>query len=153
MRAPISWSPFLKSESFALGFPLRRFYFRLGSLGAICPHKWHSCSYTSVFPRIYHMNISDKGNVCIDILKTNWSPALSIFKVVLSLSSLLTDPNPCTSSLYILSRVLFTPHRLTADPLGTKSSRLPLFVDTHRLFIRARSPVHCDRVPSETIHT
>ncbi|KAH9975296.1 ubiquitin-conjugating enzyme/RWD-like protein, partial [Lactifluus volemus] len=47
--------------------------------------------------RIYHMNISEKGNVCIDILKNNWSPALSIFKVVLSLSSLLTDPNPCTS--------------------------------------------------------
>ncbi|KAH9061153.1 ubiquitin-conjugating enzyme/RWD-like protein [Lactarius vividus] len=44
--------------------------------------------------RIYHMNISEKGNVCIDILKNNWSPALSIFKVVLSLSSLLTDPNP-----------------------------------------------------------
>jgi len=41
------------------------------------------------------MNISEKGNVCIDILKNNWSPALSIFKVVLSLSSLLTDPNPC----------------------------------------------------------
>jgi len=40
------------------------------------------------------MNISDKGNVCIDILKNNWSPALSVFKVVLSLSSLLTDPNP-----------------------------------------------------------
>ncbi|KAI0056014.1 hypothetical protein BV25DRAFT_1921339 [Artomyces pyxidatus] len=44
--------------------------------------------------RIYHMNISDRGNVCIDILKHNWSPALSVFKVILSLSSLLTDPNP-----------------------------------------------------------
>ncbi|OAX41854.1 hypothetical protein K503DRAFT_863565 [Rhizopogon vinicolor AM-OR11-026] len=44
--------------------------------------------------RIYHMNISDKGNICIDILKQNWSPALSLFKVMLSLSSLLTDPNP-----------------------------------------------------------
>jgi hypothetical protein len=44
--------------------------------------------------RIYHMNISDRGNVCIDILKYNWSPALSLFKVILSLSSLLTDPNP-----------------------------------------------------------
>ncbi|KAI0036372.1 ubiquitin-conjugating enzyme/RWD-like protein, partial [Vararia minispora EC-137] len=44
--------------------------------------------------RIYHMNISERGNVCIDILKHNWSPALSVFKVVLSLSSLLTDPNP-----------------------------------------------------------
>ncbi|KAK2462778.1 hypothetical protein APHAL10511_005169 [Amanita phalloides] len=44
--------------------------------------------------RIYHMNISDQGNICIDILKNNWSPALSLFKVMLSLSSLLTDPNP-----------------------------------------------------------
>ncbi|KAI0794845.1 ubiquitin-conjugating enzyme/RWD-like protein [Abortiporus biennis] len=44
--------------------------------------------------RIYHMNISDRGGICIDILKHNWSPALSLFKVILSLSSLLTDPNP-----------------------------------------------------------
>ncbi|KAJ7578692.1 ubiquitin-conjugating enzyme/RWD-like protein [Mycena floridula] len=44
--------------------------------------------------RIYHMNISEKGGICIDILKNNWSPALSLYKVMLSLSSLLTDPNP-----------------------------------------------------------
>ncbi|KAI0084993.1 ubiquitin-conjugating enzyme/RWD-like protein, partial [Irpex rosettiformis] len=44
--------------------------------------------------RIYHMNISERGGICIDILKHNWSPALSLFKVILSLSSLLTDPNP-----------------------------------------------------------
>ncbi|KIY69403.1 hypothetical protein CYLTODRAFT_393710 [Cylindrobasidium torrendii FP15055 ss-10] len=44
--------------------------------------------------RIYHMNISEQGGICIDILKNNWSPALSLFKVMLSLSSLLTDPNP-----------------------------------------------------------
>ncbi|CAA7262490.1 unnamed protein product [Cyclocybe aegerita] len=44
--------------------------------------------------RIYHMNIAESGNICIDILKHNWSPALSLFKVMLSLSSLLTDPNP-----------------------------------------------------------
>ena len=43
---------------------------------------------------MYHCNVNDAGSVCLDILKDAWSPSLTAAKVLRSLQSLMTDPNP-----------------------------------------------------------
>ncbi|XP_057581065.1 ubiquitin-conjugating enzyme E2 N-like [Hippopotamus amphibius kiboko] len=43
---------------------------------------------------IYHPNAGKLGRLCLDILKDEWSPALQICTVLLSIQALLSAPNP-----------------------------------------------------------
>lgn len=42
---------------------------------------------------IYHPNFDFSGRICLDILKDKWTPAYNIQTVLLSLQSLLGEPN------------------------------------------------------------
>lgn len=45
--------------------------------------------------KIWHSNVSPRtGKICLDVLKGEWSPALTSRKLVISIMSLMTSPNP-----------------------------------------------------------
>lgn len=55
------------------------------------PNKPPKVKFTS---KLFHPNIYKDGNICLDILSTNWSPIYDVSSILTSIQSLLSDPNP-----------------------------------------------------------
>jgi len=73
--------------------------------------------------KIYHPNINSAGGICLDILKGQWSPALSVSKVLLSILSLLTDANPNDPLMPDIARQ-FTNDRAAYDAAAKEWTRM-----------------------------
>jgi ubiquitin-conjugating enzyme E2 M len=58
---------------------------------AVYPHEPPKVKCTQ---KIYHPNVDVEGNVCLNILREDWSPVLSISSCVYGLQFLFMDPNP-----------------------------------------------------------
>eukprot|EP00826_Nyctotherus_ovalis_P011711 TRINITY_DN13051_c0_g1_i3.p1 TRINITY_DN13051_c0_g1~~TRINITY_DN13051_c0_g1_i3.p1 ORF type:complete len:161 (+),score=32.09 TRINITY_DN13051_c0_g1_i3:146-628(+) len=49
---------------------------------------------------VFHPNVFDDGHVCVDILRDKWTPVMNAEMVLISIQSLLNDPNPKTRPDY-----------------------------------------------------
>ena len=76
--------------------------------------------------KIYHPNVSSQnGAICLDILKDQWSPALTIKTALLSLQALLCSPEPNDPQDAVVAKQFLGTTRCSSGPPGTGRGRTP----------------------------
>src|SRR5947207_1466 len=60
-----------------------------------CPHPLTCLAPSVRFDTpCFHPNVDTSGYICLDILKENWSAVYNVQSILLSIQSLLGEPNP-----------------------------------------------------------
>lgn len=84
-----SWTAFIKGP---IGSPFEKGIYEIDiKIPVDYPMNPPKCVFKT---KVYHPNVGSGGDICVDILKSEWSPVMSISKVLESICSLLDDPNP-----------------------------------------------------------
>ena len=74
----------------------------------------HSPPEVKFLTRMFHPNVYNDGRLCLDLLKSQWSPSTDVRGLLVSIQSLLTDPNP-NSPANPEAAELFQKDRMTYD--------------------------------------
>jgi ubiquitin-conjugating enzyme E2 C len=80
------------SSSLCLTQPYTGLSFKL-SLAFPPTYPYTAPTVTFLTP-MYHPNIDMSGNICLDILKEEWSAVYNVQTILLSIQSMLAEPNP-----------------------------------------------------------
>lgn len=79
----------------ALHLQLRSVSLRLFSCNSCC-----AAAHAPIAVQVYHPNIDLEGNVCLNILREDWKPVLSINSVIYGLQYLFLVGVPCRASVH-----------------------------------------------------
>jgi ubiquitin-conjugating enzyme E2 A len=72
------------------------------SFGADYPDRPPKVKFTT---DMFHPNVYGDGSVCLDILQDKWKPIYTVSSVLVSLRSLLCDPNPSSPANPIAAEI------------------------------------------------
>lgn len=85
----------------------------------------------SFISQMFHPNIYTNGDLCLDIIKNRWSPSYDVLSILLSIQSLLNDPNNESPANHEASR-LYTDNTEEYN-LRVKASVEASWVDLEKL--------------------
>lgn len=106
--------------------------------------------------KIFHPNVSTKGEICVNTLKKDWQPEMGIRHVLLTIKCLLINPNPESALNEEAGRLLiekyedyFKHAKLMTSVHGTKLKWEDATPSTQESTSATTSTVHTDDVSGE----